>query len=77
MAERTINKCTSCRTNLGEDQVLVTISNLVPSFLFGPVVVTVLLLIFGPSILNLLVRIVSSRLETIKLVMEMEEHKAP
>jgi hypothetical protein len=39
----------------------------------GPIVAIILLLVFGPSILNLLVKFVSSLLESIKLQMPLME----
>jgi hypothetical protein len=41
----------------------------------GPIVALILLLVFGPCILNLLVKFVSSRLESIKLQMPLVEMK--
>jgi hypothetical protein len=41
----------------------------------GPIVAHILLLVFGPCILNLLVKFVSSRLESIKLQMPLVEMK--
>jgi hypothetical protein len=41
----------------------------------GPIVALILLLVFGPCILNLLVKFVSSRLESIKLQMPLMEMK--
>jgi hypothetical protein len=41
----------------------------------GPVVAIILLLMFGPCILNLLIKFVSSRLESIKLQMLLMEMK--
>jgi hypothetical protein len=41
----------------------------------GPIVAIVLLLVFGPCILNLLVKFISSRLESIKLQMPLMEMK--
>jgi hypothetical protein len=41
----------------------------------GPIVAIILLLVFGPCILNLLVKFISSRLESIKLQMPLVEMK--
>jgi hypothetical protein len=41
----------------------------------GPIVAIILLLVFGPCILNLLVKFISSRLEAIKLQMTLVEMK--
>jgi hypothetical protein len=48
--------------------------DLVPTFL-GPIVAIILLLLFGPCILNLLVKFVSSHLESFKLHMPLMEMK--
>jgi hypothetical protein len=59
---------------MGTNKILAPLLDLVPTFL-GPVVALVLLLVFEPCILNLLVKFVFSRLESIKLQIPLVEMK--
>jgi hypothetical protein len=59
---------------MGPNKILASLQDLVPTFL-GPIVAIILLLVFGPCILNLLVKFVSSCLESIKLQMPLVEMK--
>jgi hypothetical protein len=59
---------------MGTNKILAPLQDLVLPFL-GPIVALILLLVFGPCILNLLVKFVSSHLESIKLQMPLVEMK--
>jgi hypothetical protein len=59
---------------MGTNKILAPLQDLVPT-LPGACSCPILLLVFGPCILNLLVKFVSSRLESIKLQMPLVEMK--
>jgi hypothetical protein len=56
------------------NKILAPLQDLVPTLL-EPIVAIILLLVFGPCILNLLFKFVSSCLESIKLQMPLMEMK--
>jgi hypothetical protein len=58
----------------GTNKTLVPLQDMVPT-LSEPIVAIILLLGFGPCILNLLVKFVSSHVESIKLQMTLMEMK--
>jgi uncharacterized membrane protein len=77
------NRLNGSRSNL-ETQVSTQVWEEIKSWLpsrtwflpfLGPIVAIILLLVFGPCILNLLVKFVSSHLESIKLKMPLVEMK--
>jgi hypothetical protein len=59
---------------MGTNKILAPLQDLVPT-LSGPIVAIILLLVLGSCILNLLVKFVSSCLESIKLQMPLVEMK--